>query len=611
MLLAPLSAELRLSSTITPAPNPWLPTSEAIISEMYETRWLSWQIAGMGVLLGVLVVFLLWSLPDFVRFVMLLARPAETKDGDLDKHSHDSAGAFLTPSALGPSAASPKPSFEKLRVETYKEASMPNSPGQAKSWSVASLLLLTSFRFYTGFLSATWLPYLLACEGQYLWAQDQARFMGVAKLIYGLTILLNPLLGLLADRAVTLSYGLGRRIFLRIGITLASIGVFVCIYSGHHKNFYLFLFGITMWRVGEAMNDVTTEALVPELVPQAQFPLGSAVKASMFLVGGIFGYVLLMFTTHVHFSWLYYAYLIGMLTTVIPPLCLLSDDAPSCQAKHKKEGHSFLRYLAEAYTTPPRYKGGFPMACLAVFCYGLGTTPMFFLMLIVRDLVGITDAVNLQYHFSASSIAFFVCAAAAGVMSGRAPNGRQTDEAQSPKEVTTKRAWGVIYAALMSAMIIFAIPSVSLIEGERPRLAVFYVFAALFGAAFGSAFTKFQDVTWALMPADADIGNAMGFNTMSRLFGVGVGNFFAGMMLEYFKADDKSQALDNWKAWIIVHGQAHSPSLSGGAQYTPMGYVVMCWASAACILASAYFARRGLANVDTESVHGNEIARGG
>ena len=61
----------------------------------------------------------------------------------------------------------------------------------------------SSYRFYTGFLSATWLPYLLAMEGQDLWQEKQAMFMGVAKLIYGATILMNPIFGLVGDQIST------------------------------------------------------------------------------------------------------------------------------------------------------------------------------------------------------------------------------------------------------------------------------------------------------------------------------------------------------------------------------------------------------------------------
>eukprot|EP00438_Fugacium_kawagutii_P034083 Skav206004 [mRNA] locus=scaffold2084:498872:504071:- [translate_table: standard] len=62
-----------------------------------------------------------------------------------------------------------------------------NSPslGAGGTWSVFSVMCLLAYRLYTGFNTATWLPYLLAREGESLWFDDQAAFMGVAKLIYG------------------------------------------------------------------------------------------------------------------------------------------------------------------------------------------------------------------------------------------------------------------------------------------------------------------------------------------------------------------------------------------------------------------------------------------
>ena len=36
--------------------------------------------------------------------------------------------------------------------------------------------------------------------------------------------------------------------------------------------------GILTWRLGECMNDVTMEALAPEMVPSTQYAMASAVK---------------------------------------------------------------------------------------------------------------------------------------------------------------------------------------------------------------------------------------------------------------------------------------------------------------------------------------------
>lgn len=543
-------------------------TSSGLVDIAYNP-WLDWQVKGIASLSCVAGLFVAWSFVDVVRFIRLLRAPA------------DDADDYATVVAK-----------DKIPAE---------------NWSVLGIICLTSFRFYTGFLSATWLPYLLAMEGQYLWGSNQARFMGLAKLIYGLTILANPVLGLAGDRAASLSHGIGRRLFLRAGVAVAAMGVFVCIWAGHAQRFYPFIGGITLWRLGEAMNDCTTEALVPEMLPKSQFQLGSAIKAAMFLLGGLFGYVLLLFTAEVNFSWLYYAYLVGMFSSIIPSLFLLRDDAPSANARQRTSQTPYSTSLIQAYYAPAVIPGGFPLSCAAVFSYGLGTTPMFFLLLIIRDLVGVHGSNRLQYHFSCSSMLFFVSAALAAVSS--ADPGSQAErvghaeqgEVQSPNsDAKVKRIWAVIYAVCISSVVTFTIPGVALLTGIAARLVAFYIIACIFGASFGSAFTKFQDVTWAVLPPGTNIANAMGFNVMSRLLGVGLGNFAAGMLLEFFNQSDSGgeieQSVQHWRRWLVVHGHSGQTQFPEMAEmYSPMGYVLMCWSSGCFILMSAAFARWSLA----------------
>jgi len=227
-------------------------------------------------------------------------------------------------------------------------------------------------------LSATWLPYLLAMEGQYLWPEQQSIFMGLAKLIYGVTILTNPVIGLIGDQATSLSHAVGRRLFVRAGISLSALGMFICILAGRNHAFLSFLAGILIWRLGEALNDVTTEALIPEMVPQSQFQLASAVKACSYLLGGLFGLMLLFILSEVDFRWLYFAYLAGMLISSVPPLFLLDQDRPlnSCEKSKLRDAH-FLASLLQAYTNPMAIPGGFPLASVSVFLFNLSSAPYF------------------------------------------------------------------------------------------------------------------------------------------------------------------------------------------------------------------------------------------
>ena len=97
-------------------------------------------------------------------------------------------------------------------------------------------------------------------EGQDLWRENQSLVMGVAKLIYGLTILLNPIFGLFGDQVVKLSHGAGRRLFVCSSACMARVGILTCLLSAKSHNFSMFIAGIFLWRLGEALNDVTTEA---------------------------------------------------------------------------------------------------------------------------------------------------------------------------------------------------------------------------------------------------------------------------------------------------------------------------------------------------------------
>mmetsp|Transcript_17896 Transcript_17896/g.36140 ORF Transcript_17896/g.36140 Transcript_17896/m.36140 type:complete len:451 (+) Transcript_17896:1-1353(+) len=430
-------------------------------------------------------------------------------------------------------------------------------------------------------------------EGEELWREKQSLFMGLAKLIYGATILLNPVFGLIGDQAVTLSHGVGRRLFVRIGITTAAIGIYICVLSARGRDFLSFLSGILVWRLGEAMNDVTTEALVPEMVPQQQYQTASGIKACSFLLGGLFGYALLEVYADAHYTWLYYAYPMGMFVCAMPSLMLLDKDHPASQ-KHQQdtasERDSFLQSLTKAYLVPLAYKGGFPRACLAVFVFSLGTAPMFFLLLIVRDLVGIADPVAMQQHFSMGSIVFFCAAAIASVLvaamdprkrrqrgpaqpgsSGDSATTGSVDAACTMAEVLEQRGKVLVSSMCCFGLIVLLIPILSCFPDRDTRGRAYYTIAALFGASFGTSFSLFQDLTWQILPQEVNFANAMGFNVMSRLLGVGLGNFLAGLILD-----------------------ATYETVDGRSGYRVSGYVIMCLFSGVSVLVSSAVANSAI-----------------
>jgi len=558
------------------------------------------------------VGFCVFSLRDVHRFVMLLASSAVERQQREDRRALTNSGADTA-------------GDDNLFALGDKKADSDELPDEQKEWSAGGIVLLTGYRFYTGFLTATWLPYLLAMEGEHLFLSKQAIFMGLAKLIYGATIVLNPVLGKVGDQATALSHGVGRRLFCRVGITLAGIGMYVCFLADKTASFMCSLSGIMLWRFGEAINDVTTEALVPEMVQPEQYQLASGIKASSFLLGGLLGYVLLLIFDEVAYEWLYFAYPLFMFFCSVPGLALLDSDEPFAPVRRRElmrmrkrsggepDSESFQQSLIMAYVNPIKYEGGFPRACLAVFIFGLGTTPMFFLLLIVRDLVGITEAVEQQQYFSLGSICFFIASAVTAVAvsmiigktdrsrlrpGGSTPQPQQQQQqqqqqhGQDPSQPTTMerqvsegtaRKWAnaemlskkgsiLMVATLGFGTIEFLLPCIALFEEATSRDRAYYLGTVFFGGFFGVAFSLFQDLTWDMLPADVDFANAMGFSTMSRLLGIGLGNFVGGLMLDMF--------LDTSTPGLVLYGVK--------------GYILMCFWSGGSVFLSSALARSAL-----------------
>jgi MFS family permease len=473
----------------------------------------------------------------------------------------------------------------------------PTPPPASESihWSLPALISLTAYRFYTGFLSATWLPYLLAMEGEELWHENQSLFMGTAKLIYGATILTNPLLGRLGDQVVTLSHGLSRRAFVRAGITISSVGIILCLVSGRNLYYWWFILGIFLWRLGEAFNDVTTEALIPEMVGPEQFQLASAVKSASFLFGGLFGYALLLYLVDLHYSWLYYSYAVGMVVCAWPALFLLGNDKPmGAELNQARAAEPLCTTIMQAYTEPPQYEGGYARFALATFVFSLGTSPMFFLLLMVRDMVGIGDVRAEKELFSKVSITFLLSAAVASVLSGigapKPPNQAETASSNQPQsreeyvDLVGRRWRTMVILQISFGVITMFMPVISCFHSVQSRTRAFYICAAFFGFTFGCGYSRMQEATWLVLPTgDRGRANAMGFNTMTRLLGIGIGNFAAGLMLDCFyvghpPADYLVHAIKNWGLGVGSSLQVYSRE----------GYAWMCLACAICIYISGY-----------------------
>jgi len=541
---------------------------------------------------GVLLVFLIWSCADFHRSYVLYCKhqsglAAERKAEEVAEAHGEEPKIWRSDSKMGGSSifASSNASINSGKVEGGAAAEQMLEP-----WPIWAIVGLTLYRFYTGFLSATWLPYLLAMEGAELWSDNQALFMAVSKLIYGLSILFTPIFGIFGDRMAEMSLAVGRRFFIKAGVIVASIGIFLCHWSAPRGHFFLFLIGVLVWRVGEGLNDVTTEAICPEVLPKTQFELSSSIKAVQFLVGGVAGYGMLAGVSNWHYSWLYQAYLILMFATCIPPLFLISKEAPKARPKNTPSALSqplTMKYLRDAYTRPSTYRGGFPRAVASIFLYSFGAAPPFFLLLMLRDLVGMDDYATLQMHFSFISIDFFLAAAVAAALNAltapkKAQPGAPIAEVKegSPAALEAKerkkRSFRITALSIIAfGWICFAMPFVHMFHTHNSRMQAFYIVAALLGTSFGSVYARFQDCQWQLLPKNVETANAMGFSTTAKLLGAGLGNFVAGLILDLFQSHVKMQAGSDGRTTNLI-------------AYHISGYHVLCTVSALLSWVSGY-----------------------
>jgi hypothetical protein len=353
------------------------------------------------------------------------------------------------------------------------------------------------------------------------------------------------------------------------------------------------------------------DAIVPELVPTKQFALASSIRAASFLVGGLLGYCLLFYMAEVHYTWCYFAYLACMFICAMPSLMLLVNDAPAPPNAQRSE-QPFSSNMMSAYITPCCYKGGFPQISFATFIMSCGTAPMFFFLLIIRDLLGVHNQVSLQQDFAIGSVLFFLSASAATVVDvtygdriGPTSRGQFRDAASlgelSPRSraesLAGARQWEkekikrlkvLVVLSVVYAFVIMLLPLVQVFPTMGYRFSFFYPLIVFFGATFGLGYSRFQDATWRLLPYNCDMANAMGFNGMARNFGLGVGNFFFGALLEAFKVDyTYGRTTTTTSPHIVIQVLTTARQV-----YTKSGYDVMCFGCMCFNIFAGYLAYR-------------------
>lgn len=283
----------------------------------------------------------------------------------------------------------------------------------------------------------------------------------------------------------------------------------------------------------------------------------------------------------------------------MPTFWLLNNDLPGAlQQKNGGESGSLWLDIKQAYTIPTKFVGGFPRLALGSFLFMAGTAPIFFLFLIIRDLVGIIDPAELQSVLAETSIIFFLIAGISAASTGgggaqsrqRSMSGTLTLDAEAALELEKRDKINAMFTTMAAcALLTLVIPSVRLWSSVSHRMIVFTVIVCLLGVCCGQAYARFQDLTWRLLPKEKiDISNAMGYSVMLRNAGTGVGNFISGLVLNFFLAEDTQEAI--WQQGhdfrrgmqhVGIVGKIHSSLVGsdqpiGEVQYSPLGYSVVC-----------------------------------
>merc|ERR1719281_1686701 len=118
-----------------------------------------------------------------------------------------------------------------------------------------------------------------------------------------------------------------------MGVSVSGLGIYGASVASSVKDTKLHLVATVLWMLGEAMADTTTETLIPELLPEEQYDLGSAVRSILFLGGGLTGYLVLMLFSSARYDWLYTAYMSLMIICAFPTTLSIVSDAPSSRQK--------------------------------------------------------------------------------------------------------------------------------------------------------------------------------------------------------------------------------------------------------------------------------------
>jgi len=395
-------------------------------------------------------------------------------------------------------------------------------------YTFKELLAMTSFRFYGGLLICTWLPYVLAEEGESFWPEYEALFMALGKTIMAVAIFFTPVFGYMNDRTVH-PWG-RRRAWFFWGVTAICIGIALCaVISAYKLPGYCYFICVFLWTFGEAVADSTSEALVPDLCTIHDYNLAAAVRSITFMSGGLVGYGLIIMGAtvfHISYHWMYVYYLIAILVSA-PFTIMYAVPAEEEQTRaineHQLQGDNGVGMIRTVYMDVLNASDDFRRICLGTLIFAMSPAGMCFLLLLLRDVYGVGTKEDCSFQFAVVCIAFLLGAICASVL--------LTFIVMDP----FKSAKGFMFLFAGTELLL---PACGLISSNLDtRLAFLYVVAFVKGGAFGGCLNMMQNCVWHSIPPEwrqgmGSIGRGMAVAGTMRTLGAALGNIVVGFILQ-------------------------------------------------------------------------------
>jgi len=295
----------------------------------------------------------------------------------------------------------------------------------------------------------------------------------------------------------------------------------------------MFFLSLTLWMLGEAACDSTSEALVPDLVSKEDYSRAGGYKSALFSLGGMFGYVLIIicgFALRLPFYWIYLAFLFCMLITApfVFAYTAPTESEVSLLEKAGSEDPPLLQTLWYSYIYPVQGpdSSNFRTAILASSFYCAGASSILFILLVCRDIIKPGTSAGVQLHFACASLTFCFFAIIGSIFASYA-----TDS-------TMRLRWGKVVGTLYGVTELLIPACGHLFNPMIP----FYVISAVKGILYGNILSMFFSLQWDCLPATVKepdetghdhVAVAMGIASLGRSLGAGLGNAIFGLVLQF------------------------------------------------------------------------------